>query len=156
MEGRFEEAIAHAEKAVRAWPTDARNHMFLGIMLMYDGDVNASSIALRESLRLSPFPEPSVHYFLGIAEFWRGRLDQAREQARRHTSIEPLEPYGLAYEAVILSASGQQVEARSRIERLSSAAPSFGLHNLRRSERYRDQERLTQLLVVLADLGLTE
>jgi DNA-binding SARP family transcriptional activator/Flp pilus assembly protein TadD len=156
MDRRFVDAIALAETAVRVWPTDARSQMFLGIMLMYQGDARASAIALNESLRLSPFPEPSVHYFLGIAEYWRGRMVHALEHSRRHTAMEPLEPYGLAYEAVILSAIGNRDDASQRIERLCGAAPSFGLHNLRRSERYQDPERLNHLLRNLGDLGLGE
>ncbi|MEJ1937999.1 hypothetical protein WDZ92_48015, partial [Nostoc sp. NIES-2111] len=77
LDGQYDSAIAHAAKASRLWPTDARAHTILGLVQVYGGDIREGRIALQEAMRLSPFPESAIYYLVAIGEFWQGRLDIA-------------------------------------------------------------------------------
>jgi DNA-binding SARP family transcriptional activator len=156
VDRQYDDAIAHAARATRLWPTDARAHTILGVVQLYGGDVRESAIALREAMRLSPYPESAVYYLLAIGDLWQGRLDSAEDNARRHNQLQLHDPHGLAYEAVIQNSLGRDAEAGRTMEILASAVPSFGLRHLRRSEVYRDSARLEVLTSTLKSLGLRE
>src|SRR5262245_43818780 len=150
MHARYDEAIELCGKAVERAPSDSRGRGYLGMLHNYRGSSEQADTCLAEVARSSPHMDSWMVYYSALAKFWVGDLKTALALAERYVVMEPIEPYGQLYLAVIQEALGNSEHAAATIERLGKTCPAFGIDNILRSERYRDRARLDRVANVLS------
>lgn len=102
-EGKVQECIEYAEKALDANPDDARCFSVLGAAYTNLGDLEAAISSFRRALELAP--SARSHYNLGTAYKTAGQVQEAEEQFR--IAVELDQAYQLAVEAL------KQIQAES-------------------------------------------
>lgn len=150
------EAVSWGTEAVKRSPSDSRAHGFLGMFLVYDGQLQSALSAIKLGIRHCPFPESYLPYYQAIIYMWLGQLDRALDLALNNRKLEPAEPYAAAYLAAVHGLRGDSRAAAQAVAALREATPSFGIRNIRHSELYRDPARLARIVEVLAAAGLEE
>lgn len=151
---RHEDAVMWGRLAAQRSPTDSRAHGFLGMMLLYDGCLEEALSSMKLAMRHSPYPEVYLYYYQAVINLWMGKLDKALHLAVENEWLEYDESYSTAYLAAVYGMRGEYGKARQTVARLRETSPAFGLHNIRHSELYREEDRLLKLINVLTDAGL--
>ncbi|NJM30887.1 MAG: hypothetical protein HC855_13000 [Rhizobiales bacterium] len=154
MRDQHDDAIRWGELAVSRTPGDSRALAFLGMFLMFSGDPAKAHPILMATMRTSPKLDSWYRYYLTLANLWLGNLQTARDSAELYVRQEPVEPYGYMYLAAVRDVQDQKDEARTAIARLREIAPSYGIPNIRRSERYRESEKLDRIVDAVRRAGL--
>ena len=123
-EGRFEEARAGFEEAIRLDPHHAMAHQSLGAVHFRQGRLEEAMAEYGEVVRLDPDYAPA-HYGMGSVRSQEGRYAEAiahfREAVRLDPDYAPAH-YGLA---AIDSRQGRYAEALAGFDRAIRAKPDF-------------------------------
>ncbi|MHC4707773.1 MAG: tetratricopeptide repeat protein, partial [Planctomycetota bacterium] len=82
VDGRYDEALESARKAVSLGPNSADAYVNLAIVLMFSGRPAEALAAMEKALRLNPRPSPGVYSYYGAVLFMNRQYEEA---------IEPLE-----------------------------------------------------------------
>lgn len=150
----FDDAVKWGSLAAQRAPGDSRAHGFLGMMQIYDGQMEQALISIKLAMRHSPYPSVYLYYYQAIIYLWMGQSDRALHFAEENQWLEKDEPYSTAYLAAIFAKRGEVRKAHETVARLREINPGFGLRNIRHSELYREDDRLQQLVSALAEAGL--
>ena len=156
LRDQHDEAIRLSKRAVDLAPSDFRAVTYLGQWYMYAGEPEKAAITLKTAVRLKPYRESWVTYYLTLSHLWMGNFAGALESAELYLQQEPDEPYGLVYLAVVYGFQEQTVKATAIVAQLKERFPSFGIKNVILSERYKDQEKLERIVNILRAAGLSE
>ncbi len=115
-QGRVEEAVAHFNKALAAWPDSAQIHYNLGCALDRQGSFEGAIRHYRRAIELSP-DYREAHNNLGIVLATRGRGEEAVVHYREALRIDP--DYGEAHYnlALELENLGRNEEAAYHYDR---------------------------------------
>jgi TolB-like protein/cytochrome c-type biogenesis protein CcmH/NrfG len=114
-QGRYDEGIAAARKAVVLDPVSLLANHFLGHILYFSRRYEEAIPALRHTLEMDPqYPKP--HYFIAMALFWQGKVEAAWQEIQQ----EPLDWMRWAASSVILHRLGRTEEARASFANLSA------------------------------------
>jgi protein O-mannosyl-transferase len=90
---RIDDAIAQAQKAVRAQPNSAEAHGTLGASLARKGKPDEAALELRKALQLNPKLR-RANYNLGNCMLQEGRVDEAVARYEQELRIQPNFPEG--------------------------------------------------------------
>jgi adenylate cyclase len=113
-QGRFEEGIAAARRAVELDPVSLLANHFLGHILYFSRHYEEAIPALRHTLEMEPsYPKP--RYFISMSLFWLGDVEAAWEVIQD----EPLDWMRWAASSVILHRLGRVEEAKEVFVNLS-------------------------------------
>lgn len=148
------EAVMWGIRATQRSPVDSRAHGFLGMMQLYDGRLEEALASMKLAMRHSPYPEVYLYYYQAVIHLWMGQLDKALHLAVENEWLEYDEAYSSAYLAAVYGMRGEHEKAQQTVTRLRELNPGFGLRNIRHSEIYREEQRLQQLVNLLAEAGL--
>lgn len=151
---RHDEALAFSGRAAELAPCDAWALGSLGLKRLYAGLDKDATVTLSAAMRLTPIRHAWLVCYRMIADMWLGDFASATAAAEAYEEQEPDEPYGFAYQAALMEMVGRHAAAAAAISRLKARAPTFGLANIKRSERYRDAARLDILIGLMRKAGL--
>jgi tetratricopeptide (TPR) repeat protein len=87
QEGRMEEAIDQAEKALQIDPNQAIAHSALGLAFLRKGRVDEAVSHLQRALEITP--SSAAHSNLGVALMQKGRVDEALAHYSRAVDLNP-------------------------------------------------------------------
>ena len=129
VNGRHEDAVNFARRAVESQPGDADGHTYLAITLMFAGEPEAANAEISTALRLDPtYVNGPYLNVMGIACFCAGRYEQALEVFRRNIDRGgPLGVPALLFQALAYSAAGQPDQARATAADLLTFFPAFSV-----------------------------
>ena len=95
QQGRLDEAIAEAERAVGLDPNDADSHIALAGSLSLAGRASEAVPRVERAMRLNPLYPPHYLYQLGLARFGLGQLEPAAEALERAAALNPEDRWSL-------------------------------------------------------------
>lgn len=156
LRDRHEEAMAFCERAVDLAPGDSWAMAFLGLVCVYGGKPKRALEALKEALRLSPYPPAWYLESNATAHMWDGNLAAARAAAEENHRLAPGDVDGLMTLATVCGFAGQDDDARRVVADIRRNFPAFGIANVIRTERYREPEKLERVVSILRRVGLQE
>jgi tetratricopeptide (TPR) repeat protein len=128
-----ERALSECELAISLDRNLASAHGLAGLIKIFQGRAEETEQHEREAIRLSP-RDPNLrewYFFMGIADLYLGRLDQAVRRLRK--SVEINSEYELThfYLAAALALSGRQEEAAGTCATGVRLAPTFSISRFR-------------------------
>jgi adenylate cyclase len=139
-DGRYDDALAEADKAVALDPSDADARAVLAEVLIYVGEPAAALAAIEEARRLDPHNQARYAYLEGFARFNLEEFEAAAALLERALELGPdLWPESKSYGAahcdpceLLLAAYGYLggPEEKTRAIRDRLAGVSWGLHML--------------------------
>lgn len=124
--------------------------------LGFFGDLNEALVVLERAARLSPQTFTWIDFHIGHARAWLGDDAGAQASLHRYISKNPQDTWGYLMLAVIHGFAGRGEQARSAMKEAVRQKPDIDVEQVRRSNRYREPERLERVLAVLRDAGLFE
>lgn len=107
-------------------------------------------------MQLSPTYPNWYTYNLATAFLWGGLHEKALERAREYLSLEPQDSYGYMNLATIHAFMGDGDEAAKVISDLKARFPAFGMRDVKRSQAYKEPEKLDKVVSALREAGLPE
>jgi TolB-like protein/class 3 adenylate cyclase len=89
FKGQSEEAMTHAERALALEPNNSVVCEIMGITLIYAGKSDEALTYLKKSMRIDPNYPPRRLWWLGIAQFCEGQLEEATINLERSRKRNP-------------------------------------------------------------------
>ena len=86
---QHEKAIAEAERAIALEPNNAQSHHVMGIALIFAGSSKEAVDYYKTAMRLDPYYPASYLWFLGLAQFCVGQLEEAATSFERARKRNP-------------------------------------------------------------------
>jgi Tfp pilus assembly protein PilF len=111
QQGRHEEAIAEAKRAISLDPNDADGYVALASVLSLDGRPDEAHQLVQQAMRLNPHYPPFYLYELGIAEFGMERFAKAAESLERASALNPEDRWSLRLLLATYGLLGRKEEA---------------------------------------------
>ena len=87
--GQHKEAIAQAERAIALEPNNAHSHSTMGSALIYAGRSKEGIEVWKKAMRLDPYYPARYLWFLGLAQFCVGQLEEAATSFERARKRNP-------------------------------------------------------------------
>jgi adenylate cyclase len=151
LQGKHEEAIAAADKAVALQPNDADAHAYRGIILAIAGRPELGLEPVERAIRLNPqfINGPYLNFRSGImllAKDYDGTLRSYEENIARHG---PVGPPILSWAAAAYWALGRRDDAERAAAQLATRFPAFRLADwnfLKLLESPDDRRRIHDLM----------
>lgn len=113
LQGRHDEALIEARRALQLNPDSVRAHTFAGISLAMSGRAAEAAEHFRQGVAINPY-DSDAHVNLGNALAEQGRVDEAAEHFRRAVELNPDSAaawYNLGQAHLRRGAAGEAVEA---------------------------------------------
>jgi len=155
-QSKYDEAIAHGERAIECGPNVASNHGALAISLHYAGEHAASLTRMKKAMRLGPYPQIWILAFLGEAYRSLGELERARLVFENLALRAPGSPISLIRLAIIYGDLDQSQKARQAADDLMSCIPVFSVGRFVSKIPYKIQSDRESLSAALLKAGLPE
>lgn len=151
---RHPEAVAAAERGVRANPCDSAGRATYGEVLSMSGNPEAGVTELRVALSLNPFHPPFWHATLGRALVLAGRSDEAIEELERSRAEAP--DYRPCYSSLVVAyvENGQMEAARAAAKEFLRLRPSFTVRDYDGVFGFRQQSDTERFLNAFQTAGL--
>ena len=155
MEGRHDEAVADARKAVQLAPGSADVAQLAGFIVLPSGYAEEAIALCEKSISLSP-NYPSVYLgTLGDAYRQAGRTDDAIATFEAYNARNP--GFGLTDVVIAYHEKGQPEEAKRTAARLIAARPEFTIAGWRKTQFIRrDATRVEADAAALRAAGLPQ
>jgi tetratricopeptide (TPR) repeat protein len=115
--GRWDEAMAQAERAIVLDPNDPSGYEAMGTLLINLGRPAEALDYIRKAMRLDP--QSDYLYRLGEAQFHLERYDEAAATLLRATRLNPDDGWNYFLLAAAYGQLGREQEARSAITRFN-------------------------------------
>jgi adenylate cyclase len=155
-QSKYDEAIAHGERAIECGPNVASNHGALAISLHYAGEHAASLARMKKAMRLGPYPQVWIFAFLGEAYRSLGDLERARLVFENLALRDPGSPLSLIRLATIYSDLDQSQKARQAADDFMACIPTFSVGRFVNKMPYKLQSDRESLSAALLKAGLPE
>ncbi len=124
-EGRFDDALTEARKAIQLDPNDPIGHEALAKALIYGGDPVEGEKAIRTAMRLDPLFLGEYLTWLGLAEIGQERHAAAAKTLRDAVSKNPDNDVALVLLISALGHQGRLDEAGAYLNRLNQFRASY-------------------------------
>jgi adenylate cyclase len=155
-QSKYDEAIAHGERAIECGPNVASNHGALAISLHYAGEHAASLTRMKKAMRLGPYPQIWIFAFLGEAYRSLGELERARLVFENLALRDPGSPLSLIRLAAIYSDLDESQKAKQVADDFMSCIPTFSVGRFVNKMPYKLQSDRESLRAALLKAGLPE
>ncbi len=149
-------AVAQAEAAVHSAlqlePLLGDAHASLGLLRLYQGNINAAEQALREALSIAP-DNAMAHMWLGLVLQRQAGAGprEALDVLRTAQNLDPLDPTITQNLAGVLARLGRSDEAIANLRMLATRGVHSVQAELLQATLYADRGLLAEALVFLAD-----
>ena len=120
FQGRYEEAIAEAEHAIRLNGNDPAGYEALGSALVFAGQPKRSVQPLQRAIRLNPRYSHNYQHWLGLAEFSMERFDSSTRALEEASRSNPDDERILIPLAAAYGLLGRVTEGREAVARLNA------------------------------------
>ncbi|MGH9863004.1 MAG: tetratricopeptide repeat protein [Candidatus Acidiferrales bacterium] len=117
-QGRLDEALAEAQRALEADPLSLVSNAALGYVLTSRRQYDQAIEQGRKTVEMDP-NFPLAHLFLGMAYEQKGTYESAIAEFRKATELFEGEPIGLAALGHAYAVSGKRAEAQKVLEELN-------------------------------------
>ena len=124
-QGRFDDALVHAAKAIELNPSEPNALYWRGNALLCVGRIDEAIAVLETARRYEPQPSTGQGVNLGIAYYVAGRYSDALAQADALLVRYPTQGYLHAMRAVALAQLGKPDEARAAAAEVRRLNPLF-------------------------------
>ncbi|MEE8548431.1 MAG: rhodanese-like domain-containing protein, partial [Alphaproteobacteria bacterium] len=118
FQGRHDEAIAQADRAIALAANDPVGYEALAIALIYAGRAEEGASVIGKAMRLDPHYPPEYLYWLGLARFGLERFEKAAASLTRAAQGNPDDDRALLLLAAAYGHLGRGREAGSALEKL--------------------------------------
>jgi adenylate cyclase len=112
---QHEEAVSELQRALALDPNDPSIYQDMGVVLNYSGRPKEAIDFLNRGMRVDPHNPARYLFFLGVAQFCMGNLEEAANLIEKARRINP-DAGSTAYLAVINGLVGRQKDARAALE----------------------------------------
>ncbi len=157
---QYDKAVAAGKKAVQLQPNSADAHGYLGFYLTYAGRADEAIPHLKTALRLNPRWFGPFLNFLGQANYYAGRYQDAVSAYEENaTRRGPIIHTILAYWAASYVKSGQIEKAKATIQRLLKRFPMMSVRTWPQwlpPNLYRHPEDIKDFWATLRKAGFPE
>jgi adenylate cyclase len=152
--GRFDEALAEAERAVELNPNGADALSALGSILNVVGRPKEAIHVLHKAMRLNPIP-PAVYYWV-LGESYRltEQNDKAIAEFEKGLQRHPDHAFCLMWLAATYSMVGRKKESRKTALELLRVNPKFSLEHWDKMGLYKDPAVTKRFIDALRKAGL--
>jgi adenylate cyclase len=116
-QGKHEQAIAEAQRAIALDANDPVGYEAMAVALIYAGQPAEGAEMIGRAMRLDPHYTHEYLYWLGLAQFGLGRLDEAAASLTRASRADPDDELALILLAATYGHLGRLEEAESAIEK---------------------------------------
>ena len=134
--GHYDQAIAHAERAIALDPSSALSYFWLADALDFAGKSEDAIDALNKAMRLDPLNLDFYLVELASAHMIMGRFAEAVPLLKRHLAHYPNDISGHWLLAVASVELGRLGEARAEVAEVRRLSPQLTLENERRAEEH--------------------
>lgn len=152
----FEQAVAASERAEQLAPSHDYAVAFRAVTLIYTGNAAEAAVKAQKAIHLKPVTPPWFFSTLAIAHYNLGEYNGVISDAEQAISIDRNEQDAHVYKAAAHEALGQHEQAAAEGILIIRADPAFTLSAYAKSQPYKDQTVLEQLLELLRKAGLPE
>jgi tetratricopeptide (TPR) repeat protein len=128
-EGRYEQAITEADRAIALDGDDPVGYFAMGSALVYAGSPNEGAEFLYKAMELNPHYPPEYVFWLGMASFCMDRFDEAAISLERARKLVPADVNTTLALAATYGHLGREQEAKSIIATLNGLAVQAGYEN---------------------------
>ncbi len=127
-QGRSDEALAEAKRAVDLDPNDATGYSALARIYIKTGRPAEALDALKKGQRLDPQGDVrgTFSYRLGESYFHLDRFEESVPEFEKYTRLLPGDEWGLLYLAAAYGHLGRKQEAQSALEKFTQARAKKG------------------------------
>lgn len=145
--GRFDAALAEADRAIALNPSDTHAQALRGDALLWTGRIDEAIAAIETAKRFDPLLRPEFNFDLALAYLVAGRLEDSLALSDAVLARVPDDPFQHAVRAAALARLGRPGEARAAVAEVRRLAPflktaDFGARFVDPAQRARVQEAL--------------
>jgi adenylate cyclase len=159
-QGKHEQAIAEAEKALALGPNNSLAHALLANYLHYAGRFERAIALFKKAMRLSPVYYNWYLMVLGRCYYLTGRYEEAIATHKKGLDRSKILGFNPLMLHLDLAASymriGQEEKARSHAEEVLRINPEFSLDWVRNNYLYKDPVNLNLFLTSMRNAGLPD
>lgn len=149
-----DKAITAAERAIALNPSAALAYAELGAVLTFSGRAEEGITLIQKSMRLNPFPEAYQLTYLGFANYFLGRYEDAIEVYNKALRRSPDDLFAHIWLTAAYMALGHEEEARHQAEELIRLDPAFSLEHWAENTPIKDGVERERFAANLRKAGL--
>jgi adenylate cyclase len=124
--GRHQEAITEATRAIALDANDPIGYYAMSSALIWAGNPVDGAEFIKKAMRLDPHNPPDYLYFLGKAQFFMGRYDDALATLEEVNRRNPDSDWAFFYLAATYGHLGREQEAKSAIKTFNERMTKAG------------------------------
>jgi len=155
-EGRFDDAIANAEKAIELSPNTFIYHAVLGQTLVYVGRPEEGLQRIQHGIRLNPFPVTLILKMEGEAYHVLGQYEEALKAFERARAADPKSVPPHVFLALTYADMGRMGEAHAAAQEVLKLQPNFTVKRFVNTLSYKDLTIPERFIATLIQMGLPE
>jgi len=141
LQGKHDEAIAEAKKAVDLAPGNAWANGCLGTFLAYADRPEEAIVVSENALRLNPFPTEWDLLFAYVGYVVAGRYEEALSYCKKAQKRNPDNIWPYIDQAGIYGHLGREKEARAAAKELLRLNPKFSLDQYEKAPWYKNRDK---------------
>jgi adenylate cyclase len=154
LQGKHDEAIAEAKKAVDLVPSNAWANACLSTFLAYADRPDEAILVSQSALRLNPFPTDWDLVFAGNGYLVAGHYEEALSYYKKAQKRNPANIWSYFYQAGIYGHLGRQEEARAAAKELLRLNPKFSVEQYEKTPWYKNRDKWNLFVKGLRKAGL--
>jgi adenylate cyclase len=154
LSGRYDEAVAEAERSVELNPNGAFNLAYLGRILNGAGRPEEAILVLHKAMRLNPMPIAWFYSNLGTSYILTEQYDKAIDEFEKGLRVVPDNSSCLLGLATTCSLAGREEEARKTVTDFLRVNPKYSLEHYEKTSPYKDPAVKKRLIDALRKAGL--
>jgi tetratricopeptide (TPR) repeat protein len=132
-DGRYEKAIADADRALSLDPNNSDSHESMAFALIMAGRPQEAFVFAKKAMRLDPHNLANPLYYIGLAHFSMKEFEKAVISLKRALTYSPQHGYYLLCLSAAYGQLGNEKEARKALARHLKISQLFNLREFGRS-----------------------
>jgi tetratricopeptide (TPR) repeat protein len=128
---RYQEAITEATRAIALDANDPIGYYAMANALIWAGNPVGGAEFIKKAMRLDPYYPADYLYFLGKAQFFKGRFDEAAATLEEVKRRFPDYDWTFFYLAATYGHQGREQEAKSAIKTFNKRMTNAGASTIR-------------------------
>jgi adenylate cyclase len=135
--GQHEKAIAEAERSLTLEPNNSKSHSTMGAALIYAGRSKEAIDFWNKAMRLDPYYPAGYLWFLGLAQFCVGQLEEAATSFERARKRNPgLSAWPLAATYAHLGREQEAADLIAKTRTVKSILPRYPFKDPKDKDRF--------------------
>ena len=152
--GRYDEAIAEAERGVELDPNSGQANFYLAQVLRYAGKSKESIPVIKKALRLEPIPPDIYFQQLALAYFQAGDCKEAIAAGEKGLKRQPDNLVSHVIMTAVYGSCDREKEARKEAKEVLRINPKFTVESFTRNIPYKNPADTDRTVQGLRKAGL--